>query len=56
MSVYSPDGTLRYMTPVTQHQIVSGSEDFNTRVIPFTNEPIYISYSPHGSGTTVFDI
>ena len=55
MSVFAPDGTLLYMTPVAQHQIVSGVEDFNTGVIPFTNEPISISYSPYGSGTTVFD-
>ena len=37
-AVYALDGTLVYMTPVTQHQIVSGSEDFNTGVIPCTHQ------------------
>jgi hypothetical protein len=29
---------------------------FNTGITPFLQEPIYLSYSPSGSGTTVFDI
>ena len=56
MSVYAPDGTLLHMTPVTQDQIVYGSDDFNTGVIPFRTEPIYISYSPAHLGTTIFDM
>lgn len=35
-------------TPIT-------SGEMNTGYLPFANHPIYISYSPGGTGTTVFD-
>jgi len=30
--------------------------DFNTGITPLLEDPIYLSYSPTGSGTTSFDI
>jgi PE-PGRS family protein with aspartyl peptidase-like domain/PE family protein/PE_PGRS family protein len=61
ISVYTPDGTtLLYTTTVGAQQTTVVSSflggDFNTGIAPFLQEPIYLSYSPSGAGTTVFDI
>jgi PE family len=61
ISVYTPDGaTLLYTTTVGAQQTTVVSSflggNFNTGITPFLQEPIYLSYSPSGSGTTVFDI
>jgi PE-PGRS C-terminal aspartyl peptidase-like domain len=57
ISVYtSQGGTLLYSQPVTgttQGPFVSSS--FNSGIYPFTQTPIYLSYSPSGVGTTYFD-
>ncbi|WP_264072343.1 PecA family PE domain-processing aspartic protease, partial [Mycobacterium palustre] len=60
VSVYTPDGkTLLYTTTVGANQIpivpslLGGN--FNTGIAPFLQHPIYLSYSPSGTGTTVFD-
>ncbi len=60
ISVYTTGGTLLYTTTTGSQQttIVQSGEygaDFNTGVSPFLADPIYLSYSPSGYGTTVFD-
>ncbi len=60
VSVYTPDGsTLLYTTTVGNQQtaIVSSlfGGFFNTGIAPFLQHPIYLSYSPTGYGTMVFD-
>ncbi len=60
ISVYTTGGTLLYTT-TTGSQLTnvlpSGSygADFNTGIAPFLADPIYLSYSPSGYGTMVFD-
>jgi hypothetical protein len=61
ISVYTSNGgTLLYSQTVTGTapnlpQVVSSADYFNTGVYPFTQTPIYLSYSPTGSGTMTFD-
>ena len=60
ISVYTTGGTLLYTTTTGSQQMTilpSGSygADFNTGVIPFLADPIYLSYSPSSYGTMVFD-
>jgi hypothetical protein len=58
MSVYSSDGTLLYMTSIgsaSGPSVDTGAVYFNTGPLPFLQYPIYLSYSPSGVGTTVFD-
>ncbi len=60
ISVYTPDGTtLLYTTTVGSQQtsVVSSflGGNFNTGIAPFLQDPIYLSYSPGGTGTTIFD-
>ncbi|OBK15173.1 PecA family PE domain-processing aspartic protease [Mycobacterium asiaticum] len=60
VSVYMPNGTLLYTTTVGAQQTsvvpywFGGV--FNTGITPFLERPIYLSYSPTGSGTTIFDL
>ncbi|GFG63154.1 hypothetical protein MKUB_06440 [Mycobacterium kubicae] len=59
VSVYTPSGTLLYTTTVGAQQTsvvpywLGGV--FNSGITPFLEGPIYLSYSPTGSGTTIFD-
>jgi hypothetical protein len=60
ISVYTPDGTtLLYTTTVGAQQTTVVSSflggDFNTGITPFLQDPIYLSYTPIGSGTMTFD-
>jgi PE family len=60
ISVYTPDGaTLLYTTTVGAQQTTVVSSflggDFNTGIAPFLQDPIYLSYSPSGTGTMTFD-
>jgi hypothetical protein len=61
ISVYTANGgTLLYSQTVTGTapnlpQVVSNLDYFNTGVYPFTQTPIYLSYSPGGTGTMYFD-
>ncbi|WP_241523328.1 PecA family PE domain-processing aspartic protease [Mycobacterium sp. IEC1808] len=60
ISVYTPDGTkLLYTTTVGAQQtpVVSSllGGTFNTGIAPFLQDPIYLSYSPGGTGTMTFD-
>jgi hypothetical protein len=59
ISVYTTSGTLLYTTTVGSQQTTVVSSllggDFNTGITPFLEDPIYLSYSPSGSGTTIFD-
>nr|WP_304441339.1 PecA family PE domain-processing aspartic protease [Mycobacterium sp. 852002-51057_SCH5723018] len=61
ISVYTANGgTLLYSQTVAGAapnlpQVVSNLDYFNTGVYPFTQTPIYLSYSPGGTGTMYFD-
>ena len=59
ISVYTTGGTLLYTTTVGSQQTTVVSSlfggVFNTGITPFLQDPIYLSYSPTGSGTTIFD-
>jgi hypothetical protein len=59
ISVYTTSGALLYTTTVGSQQTTVVSSrlggDFNTGVTPFLQDPIYLSYGPSGSGTTIFD-
>jgi hypothetical protein len=59
ISVYTTHGTLLYTTTVGSQQMAVEPSllggDFNTGLIPFLEHPIYLSYSPTGSGTITFD-
>ena len=59
LSVYTSGGTFLYTTTVGSQQtpVVSSQlgGDFNTGIIPFLEDPIYLSYTPSGSGTMIFD-
>jgi hypothetical protein len=55
--VYSADGSIllyTYTTEVSQPSVTSGSI-INTGNFPFAGQPIYITYSPDGPGTALFD-
>jgi hypothetical protein len=60
VSVYTSSGTLLYTTTAGSQQtpvvpsILGGF--FNTGITPFLQNPIYLAYSPTGSGTIFFDI
>ncbi len=59
VSVYTTGGTLLYTTTVGAQQTTVVSSflggEFNTGIAPFLQDPIYLSYSPSGTGTTIFD-
>ncbi len=59
VSVYTPDGTLLYTTTAGNQQTTVAPSAlggfFNTGLSPFLQHPVYLSYSPSGSGTMVFD-
>jgi hypothetical protein len=59
ISVYTTHGTLLYTTTVGSQQMAVEPSllggDFNTGLTPFLEHPIYLSYSPTGSGTITFD-
>ncbi|WP_231999066.1 PecA family PE domain-processing aspartic protease [Mycobacterium sp. 1081908.1] len=59
ISVYTTGGTLLYTTTVGAQQTAVVSSflggTFNTGIAPFLQNPIYLSYSPSGTGTTIFD-
>src|SRR5262249_39850661 len=62
ISVYTPSGTLLYSyttTAVNSPTVIpippTGFDAFNTGFEPFSQMPVYISYSPSGVGTTTFD-
>lgn len=59
ISVYTTGGTLLYTTTAGSQQTTVVSSllggFFNTGITPFLQDPIYLSYSPSGSGTTIFD-
>lgn len=61
IAVYtSAGGTLLYSETVTGTEsdlpvVVPSNDYFNTGVYPFTTTPIYLSYSPSGTGTMFFD-
>jgi hypothetical protein len=58
IAVYTSDGqTLLYSyttTATTGPRVVSGNL-FNAGAVPYLQVPIYISHSPSGIGTTIFD-
>ncbi len=58
ISVYTSDGhTLLYSyttTAANSPTVISGGQ-MNTGNTPFALGPVYISYSPSGDGTTIFD-
>ena len=58
VSVYTSDGqTLLYSYTITGTNaptVISGGS-MNTGFMPFAQQPVYISYSPTGVGTTIFD-
>jgi hypothetical protein len=60
ISVYTQQGgTLLYSQTVSggaPPQVVTNNDFFNTGIYPFTQIPIYLSYSPNGTGTMIFDI
>jgi hypothetical protein len=63
----APTGTVVTVTDPTTHAVlytydvgasnapVVANGVMNTGYLPFDNNPVYISYSPSGTGTTVFD-
>ncbi|MFW3112424.1 PE family protein [Mycobacterium haemophilum DSM 44634] len=58
ISVYTSDGqTLlySYTTDGTNSPTVTTGNLMNTGFMPFADQPVYISYSPSGVGTTIFD-
>ncbi|CPR13406.1 PE-PGRS family protein [Mycobacterium bohemicum DSM 44277] len=59
VSVYTPDGTLLYTTTAGNQQTTVAPSAlggfFNTGISPFLQDPVYLSYSPSGAGTMVFD-
>lgn len=59
VSVYTSDGaTLLYSYTITGTNaptVISGGS-MNTGFQPFAQQPVYISYSPNGVGTTIFDV
>ncbi|HEU4362462.1 MAG TPA: PecA family PE domain-processing aspartic protease, partial [Mycobacterium sp.] len=58
ISVYTGDGhTLlySYLTTATDGPWVVPAGVMNTGYIPFQQYPVYLSYSPSGFGTTIFD-
>ncbi|WP_156687294.1 PecA family PE domain-processing aspartic protease [Mycobacterium sp. Marseille-P9652] len=60
VAVYTSDGSkLLYTTTVGSQQTAISSSTlggfFNTGIAPFLQHPIYLSYSPTGYGTIVFD-
>ena len=58
VSVYSTDGaTLLYSYTVTgtNAPTVTSGGAMNTGFLAFAQQPVYISYSPTGVGTTIFD-
>ena len=57
ITVYNSGGTelYQYTTNGTNSPTVVSGDSMNTGYQPFLNGPVYISYSPNGTGTTVFD-
>jgi hypothetical protein len=58
ISVYASDGTTllyTYQTTGTNSPTVISSGLMNTGFEPFAQHPVYISNSPNGTGTTIFD-
>jgi hypothetical protein len=59
ITVYESNGLeiYSYTTNATDLQgpTITSDDQFNTGYIPFQAYPVYISYSPAGGGTTVFD-
>ncbi|ORW48493.1 hypothetical protein AWC20_26615 [Mycobacterium parmense] len=59
ISVYNTGGTLLYTTTTGVDQTVVVSSfaggTFNTGLAPFLEDPIYLSYSPTGTGSIFFD-
>jgi hypothetical protein len=52
----SPGGNLLYSYNTNTYQpTVISSGLMNTGFLPFSEQPIYISYAPGGVGTTIFD-
>jgi hypothetical protein len=53
----SDDHTLlySYTTTASNSPAVSSGDLMNTGNTPFALGPVYISYSPRGEGTTIFD-
>jgi hypothetical protein len=57
IGVYTDDGLTplySYTTTATNSRLVLSGQ-VNTGYVPFAQEPVYISYSPTGVGTTTFD-
>ena len=60
ITVYTTGGTLLFSTTTAPGAtpILPNNQygsDFNTGVTPFLEYPIYLSYSPSGTGTIYFD-
>jgi hypothetical protein len=57
ITVYSFDGTelYSYTTTATNSPTVVSGDSMNTGFEPFSQGPVYISYSPADTGTTFFD-
>ena len=63
ISVYTSNGTLLYnehvgsapTAPYATSNVPSEGGYFNTGIIPFLANPMYLSYSPSGVGTMYFD-
>jgi PE family len=57
ISVYNSSNQLlySYMTTATNSPVVTTTGGMNTGYMPFALGPVYISYSPSGVGTTIFD-
>jgi hypothetical protein len=57
ITVYNSAGQelYHYTTTATDAPTVVSGDSMNTGYQPFSQGPVYISYSPSGTGTTVFD-
>ncbi|OBI46354.1 hypothetical protein A5706_29555 [Mycobacterium sp. E796] len=57
LTVYTGSGTELYQETfmTADAPTVEPTFNFNTGILPFYKYPIYISYSPSGFGTTIFD-
>lgn len=58
ISVYTGDGSTllySYTTTAANSPAVISGDQMNTGNEPFALGPVYLSYTPAGDGTTVFD-
>ena len=58
IAVYNTNGDLlyQYTTTATNAPTVVTDGSMNSGYAPFSLSPVYISYSPSGTGMTIFDM